>query len=402
MEPRQTLEGRKAGFLTGIALLVPITMAVMGIVVLAPILPQLQSAFRDSPHADYLVPMVLTTPALCVMLFSWVAGILGDAFGRRRLLIASMIVYAVLGVMPLFLSDLGAILLSRVGVGLCEAMVMTLSTTLIGDFFHGHARDRWLASQTAVASLSALLFFNLGGLLGRFGWRGPFAIYASSVLMVLLVLRYTWEPRREDEQGADVARLGWAEFPWRWMAIVAAVSVFSAVMFYVVQIQAGFGLNLHGITDPAEIGFLTSLASLGVPLGTFVFQALLRWPAAALFLIEFAIFGGSFLEMSHAATAHEFLLGAAANQLGAGMLLPTMLTWAMRPLPYDIRSRGTGFWMAAISGGQFLSPIVVTAISKQSGGLLATFEVLGFVCFAAAAVALLNLLRRAPKLAVQP
>jgi predicted MFS family arabinose efflux permease len=388
METIEAAQERKAGFLTGISLLIPITLAVMGIVVLAPVLPQMQIAFRGTPHADYLVPMILTAPALCVLLFSWFAGMLGDTFGRRRLLIAAMIVYAGLGILPAFLGDIWSILLSRFGVGICEAIIMTLSTALIGDFFHGQARDRWLASQAAVASLSALLFFNIGGFLGRFGWRGPFAIYASSLLMVLLVLRYTWEPKREGNAETTQAKLTWVGFPWAQLSGAAAVAVFSSIMFYIVQIEAGFGLNAHGISDPAQIGFLTSLASLAVPLGTFVFQFLARVPTAALLLIEYLILGGGFLEMSRAATANEFLIAAAVNQVGAGMMLPTLLTWIMRPLSFDFRSRGAAVWMASFSGGQFLCPIVVTAISGWSGGLLPAFHLLGFICFAAAAAAL--------------
>eukprot|EP00456_Euglypha_rotunda_P038361 TRINITY_DN2948_c0_g2_i1.p1 TRINITY_DN2948_c0_g2~~TRINITY_DN2948_c0_g2_i1.p1 ORF type:complete len:119 (-),score=24.41 TRINITY_DN2948_c0_g2_i1:21-377(-) len=118
--------------------------------------------------------MILTIPALCVAIFSPFGGMLGDLFGRRRLLLASFLAYALVGVAPLFLTSLPAILISRVGVGVAEALIMVLSTTLIGDYYKGAARDKWLAGQTAFASLSALLFFNLGGQLGGFGWRAPF------------------------------------------------------------------------------------------------------------------------------------------------------------------------------------------------------------------------------------
>src|SRR5262249_40015137 len=155
---------------------------------------------------------------LCITLFSWLSGVVGDVFGRRRLLIAAMLIYAALGVAPFFLDSLVAILATRAAVGICESIVMTLTTVMIGDYFKGALRDRWLASQTAVASLSALLFFNIRGYLGTFGWRYPFLIYLSSLPMILLILKYTWEPRREDEVAAATRKIGWAEFPFVWMA----------------------------------------------------------------------------------------------------------------------------------------------------------------------------------------
>ena len=61
---------------------------------------------------------------------------------------------------------------------------MTVSTTLISDYFKGHAREQWLASQTAVASVSALALITIGGLLGSaYGWRGPFGVYLFSAIL---------------------------------------------------------------------------------------------------------------------------------------------------------------------------------------------------------------------------
>lgn len=136
--------------------------------------------------------MILSTPALCVALLSPLAGILGDRFGRRRLLIVALSIYGFVGIAPVFLDALVPILISRVGIGITEALIITLSTTMIADYFEGEARGKWLAGQTAVASVSALLFFNIGGLLGRVDWRAPFWVYASASLMLAAVLVFTW------------------------------------------------------------------------------------------------------------------------------------------------------------------------------------------------------------------
>ena len=107
---------RKPGFLQGIMLLLPITMNVMGITVLTPVVHLLLEEFKAVPYHDYMViGGVVTMPSIWVLLFSPVAGWLADRFGRRNLLLASMVVYALVGIAPAFLKDLYAIIASRIG-----------------------------------------------------------------------------------------------------------------------------------------------------------------------------------------------------------------------------------------------------------------------------------------------
>jgi len=383
--------------MTGFSLLIPITLSTMAIVLLAPILPGLLREFSGVAGHDYWVPMILTVPALCVALLSPVAGVLGDWFGRRRLLIWALISYAGVGVAPVFLTGLVPIIVSRIGVGVTEALIMVLTTTMIGDYYQGAARDRWLAGQTAAASLSALVFFNLGGQLGRFGWRTPFWVYAGALVMLALVLVFTWEPAEADaEAEADHAphHGSWAAFPWRKLLGIIAITIYGSVLFYTVQIQAGRGLADLGMADPGTIGFFTSIASLGVPLGTLVYAWVGRMRVARLLLIEFALLTLGFALMSHAGQVTPFLIGCFINQFGAGMLLPSLLVWAMDGLDFDIRARAAGMWTGAFSIGQFLCPVVVTFSSDHAGGLRGAFGVLSAAAGLGAAGALFANLRK--------
>jgi len=381
-------------FMTGIALLLPITLTTMAIVLLAPVVPLLMAEFSDVPNHEYWVPMVLTLPALCVAILCPFAGILGDYFGKRKLLLASFLIYAIVGLAPVFLTDLTHILISRVGVGIAEALIYVLSTTMIADYYHGETRNRWLAAQPAFASMSALVFFNLGGFLGEFGWRTPFWIYGSALVMFLLVLIFTWEPASdehpEDEAEKAPHNLSWEGFPWGKMAMIVLITIYGSVFFYTVQIQASSGLAGLGMTSPAQAGFWTSVASVGVPLGTVIYGLFgARIGVGKLLLIEFALLAIGFMTMGSANNTTQFLGGCFVNQLGAGMLLPTLLVWAMSILPFEVRSRGTGFWQSAFALGQWLSPLVVTFFALRMGGLLSSFQMLSYFAAVGVVVALI-------------
>jgi MFS family permease len=372
---------RKPGFLQGIMLLLPITMNVMGISVLTPVVHLMLAQFKDVPYHDYMIiGGVLTMPAIWVLLFSPVAGWLADRFGRRNLLLVSMVVYAFVGVAPAFLSDLYAIIAARIGVGICESIVITVSTTMIGDYFKGRTRERWMASQTAVASVSALGIIYLGGELGAaYGWRGPFYLYIYSLLLAFGVFAFVWEPPIERPPIADPLSPLPARtvFPWARMLGICSVTLLASTSFYTVVTKNAEAMVALGVSDPAVIGEYTMLASIGVPLGTFIYWGLSRLPIYWLLLIDFTLLGVGFVFMGRATHPTAYAWGSFINQVGCGIVLPTMLVWATCGLAYAIRGRGIGMWQAAFAIGQFLSGMAVTLLSKQLGGLLPALQVMG-------------------------
>lgn len=399
--------GRKPGFLQGISLLLPITLSVMGALFVAPIAPRMIESFLGGDPGRIgqvapLVELIITVPSLCVAIFSPFAGALGDRFGRRRLLMLAMAIYVVVGVAPYAMNDLRAILATRVVLGMVEAMLMTLSTTLIGDFFHGIARSRWLAAQTGVASISAIAVIMVAGAVGQSDWHNVFLLYLIPAVFLAMVALFTWEPAQSSHLGEAGQTMSWADLPWRTFAPICAITLFGSVMFYAVQIKLPSGLQELGVTlpngdyDAARGAGLTALASLFVPVGTVCFWMLA--PRASLqvqFLIEFAIMAAGFIAMGQTHDPLIFALSAGVNQIGAGMLLPTLLTCAVHRLPFELRGRGSGLWGASFALGQFAcNNVAVPLASLVAGTMIARFQLFGLLCAGAGGIALLACLSR--------
>jgi MFS family permease len=387
---------RPAGFLQGIMLLLPITMSVMGISLLTAVVPSMTQQFRDVPNSEYLVQLLLTMPAIWILLFSPVAGWLADRYGRRNILIGSMFLYAIVGAAPTQLDNIYAIIFTRCLVGICESIVMTVTTTMIGDYFRGHAREKWMASQTAVASLTAgLVIIPLGGqLASAFGWRGPFFAYLYSIVLAVGVILFTWEPEKIDH-AAEAAleergRKLYDTIPWARVIGICAMTLIGSLMFYGIITQNANALVRLGVRDPADIGRYTMLASLGVPVGTFVYYAAARLHIGLLLFLEFALVGLGFLGMSRATNPVNYSVVAFVNQVGCGLVLPTMLVWATSGLSYRVRGRVTGIWTGTFSIGQFLSGVTIQFLSAHlAGNLMGAFRGLGMVALATAVGALI-------------
>jgi MFS family permease len=391
---------RRAGFPQGIMLLLPITMSVMGVSVLTPVVHLLLEHFKDVPNYDYLVMGgVLTMPSIWILLLSPAAGWVADRFGRRNVLLLSMVAYAFVGVAPVFLDNLYAIIVSRAAVGICEAVVLTVSTTMISDYFTGRARERWLASQTAVAAISSLGIIYLGGQLGAvYGWRGPFYLYLYSLVLVVGVVALIWEPAPEGKSAAAGMAPDPAEyqsFPWWRLTGICAVTLLGSISFYTVLTKNAEALVALGVSDPARIGTLSMIGTLGVPVGTFIYWGLSRLPMAWLLSVDFALIGLGFVRMGAAADPTAYEWGSVINQVGCGLVLPSLLVWATRGLAFNIRGRVTGVWSATFAIGQFLSGMIITALSKPLGGLLPTLSAIGALSLVVAAgAAIMGLIRR--------
>lgn len=374
---------KNAGTLQGIVLILPITLTVMGAVLLAPIMPMLMEAFGHIENANYLVPILISIPALCIAIGAPFAGFLADRVGRRRLLIWSIGVYTVCGVLPLAIDSYLPLLLSRIGVGICEAIIITCSTTLIGDYFSGEQRDKWLGSQTALASLSAMCLFPLAGFLGaNYGWQGPFAIYGLGFVMMAGVVIFTWEVSKEEgiqhdkvDESIDVTD---NHFPWSHMSKVCFFTLIGGVMFYILQFQLSTALATFDMADPGKAGWMLSMASIGVPIGAIVYRyAHHLLSLRNLVILEFALMAVGFWGMAGSTSAEMLVFTGFINQFGAGMILPTMLTWAVSPLSFSVRGRGTGAWQSTFAIGQFASTLFFAFALSQVGqeNFMDTFKV---------------------------
>src|SRR5688572_17782585 len=186
--------GRPAGRPQALVLLLSSCLAVLGAVLLAPVLPRIQDAFAGTSGVETLTPVVLTAPALVIGLTAMIAGRIVDRLGRKRLLVGALVAYAFVGTAPLWLPSLPLIVTSRILVGLTEAAIMTCCTTLLADYFHGQQRNRYFGLQIVYTTGAATIFFAVGGALGAQGWRTPFWLYAVSLPLAALAARYLWQP----------------------------------------------------------------------------------------------------------------------------------------------------------------------------------------------------------------
>lgn len=361
---------REAGLTQSLLLLLGSCLPVLGAVLLAPVLPRMQAHFAEVPGSAVLVPIVLTLPALMIAILAPFAGVIADRLGRKPLLLASMALYVLCGVLPLWLESLPAIVASRAGIGLAEAAIMTCCTTLVGDYYSGARRERLFALQMVATSLSAAVFIALGGFLGQNDWRTPFALYAVGLIFLPLMAWQLWEPQPRVPAALTVAQPLKRAFPWRALTPMYALALLAGLSLFIVPVQAGYLLNLLHVDAPQQIGMTMGANQLGVLVGALSFRLLSGLRSQHLLLIAYGLAGGGGLLMAGASSHVQVVVAVLVNGLGIGLMLPTLITWIMAQVGFEQRGRAAGCFTAAIFAGEFISPLVVLAITAGAVSVL--------------------------------
>lgn len=356
----------QAGSRHGIIILAASVMPIMAIISLVPVLPLLMREFAAVTGSEFLVPMALTIPALCIALFSPLAGWLSDQLGRKTLLVTALLLYAAFGIIPWFLDDLFQIIGARVALGIVEAIIMTVATALIGDYFAGERREKWIALQVAMGSLAAIALIAIGGGLGElFGSRGPFLLYLVAVPIALAAAVILFEPRVQ-AGNHGIAKAG---FPYGAVLPLVVTTLGVGIVFYTVIVQLGPILELSGAVSPGTIGLIGAGTNLGVGLGTLIFDRLKEKAGPVLLALGLGTAAIGYVGAGLSSVLPMIAAFAILACIGSGILLPNMLTWTMRRLPAEMRGRGTGMWTGAFFLGQFLAPIAAASTMQVTGGL---------------------------------
>lgn len=371
-------------------LLFCVCFAVLASAILGPVLPAMEKHFADVPNVQTLVPVIVTVPMLALAVFGMFAGAASDKLGRKRLLLGALALYGVAGTAPLYLESINAIIASRVFVGIAEAAIMACSSALIGDYFHGAQRERYMSLQTTVASLSAFLFNALGGILGQQGWRVPFGVYALAFVMFALVAAFIWDTHGDPQalaraQAGDAPGITFRPLLLAWICFVAFVG---GAVFMMVPVHLAYLLVAVGTTAPPQIGLAYATNSIGVAVGTVVFgwYIVARFRVAAQMAVSCAIAAAGFLLMAAGTDYTSVLLGGLLNGFGCGILLPMMVTWIMRELPHARRGFGLGAFFSFNFLGNFVNPLIVVPMGAALGSRAAAVNVWG-VALAVVAVA---------------
>ena len=346
-------------------------MTMMSNVAIVTSLPHLSTAFSDVENIEFLSRLMITLPSLAIAFLSPFLGHFVYKFGKKNSAITALVLFSVFGSAGLYLETIYELLASRFLFGIAIAVLMIVSTSLVGDYFRDEARHKFMGLQSGFIALGGVFFLVGGGFLSDMSWRYPFGIYLVGFIIILFVAKFLVErehaPAFEDEE--IVHNL----VPIYFLAFLLMM------IFYILPTQIPFLIINVFHASGTLTGGIISTAFIFNALGAMSFVFLKkRFDFKTIYMIGMFIVACGFILIGLVQNVYLFFFTSPIMGFGGGVLMTTVTAWMLSHAHHTKRVKSSSYLTSALFFGQFSSPIVFHPFVEYFG-IENFFEVIGAI-----------------------
>ena len=337
-------------------------------------LPSFPAMGRDLAATPAQLQQTLSVYFLTFAIMTLFHGTLSDSFGRRPVILVSLVVYIVASLGCAAAADFGQLLFFRILQGTSAGAGMIVGRAVIRDSFEGHAAQRLMSLVTMIFGLAPAIAPVVGGWLQAwFGWEAVF-LFLAGYGLVLLVVCWVKLPEthpasaRQPFEAAPLTRT-YLKLASNGPLLLLCIGVglnFAGFFIYIVSAPA-FVYDLLGL-DETQFAWLFLPGIIGVMCGAYISGRVAgRLTPQRTIGIAYAImFTAAALNVCYSGLAEPRLpwsvLPIMIYTVGMALAMPSMTLLALEIFP---RSRGAtsslqGFmhsFLSSVSAG-VLSPLV--------------------------------------------
>ena len=380
-DPQSTPDGKPRLSPHGLFVILSATaIALLATPLASPAMPEIARVFAENAQSEaiarailaaisilpgeanvfFLVKFILLSiPALFIILGAPVVGWLSDNVGRKKLLNASLLIFGIAGTSGYFADSFFFMFVGRAILGLSIAGIKTATVAMVGDYYEGPERNKVIGWQGSAMKIGGVVFMLLGGYLANFSWQAPFLGYMIAFIIVpsgFIALSESLPaaaPKQVDRSNLPAIPL----LP----AIYVFVSAFLAsALFFITPVQLPFYLRNAFEATPFQMGAAIALGNTIGALSSLIYHRFRqRLNFVAIYAVIFLSMAIGYLAVASATSYGMALVGMVLAGVGFGLYVPNHSSWILSIVSPKRRGFGVGIVTTAMFAGQFAAPIVV-------------------------------------------
>ncbi|WP_018662230.1 MFS transporter [Heyndrickxia acidiproducens] len=355
---------------------IPLIMT-LGNSMLIPVLPLMEDKLGISKvQSSYII----TFYSIVAIILIPIAGFLSDRYGRKRIIIPSLIVAGIGGLLSAYAAwqmknPYTFILIGRTLQGVGTAGAAPIVLPLVGDMFH---RDRDVSATLGMIETSntfgKVLSPILGSILAGFIWFLPFAAIPVFCLISVLSVAFLVKKPAHDKQGPDVKTFiqntkEVFRVHYRWLSAVFAIGaivmfILFAVLFYLsTNLEDQF--QFHGVRK----GFVLAVPLAALCLSSYITGKLIKENMVLMKWIIFSstiIIGASVLIISFSDRFLYLMSIFLICGIGIGASLPPLDALINQSIEKECRGTISSIYSSMRYIGVAGGPLFMAYFMKQS------------------------------------
>ena len=356
-------------------------MSVLGVASITPAFPKIENELNISEQEVGLLITVFTLPGV---ILTPILGVLADRYGRKQILIPSLILFAIAGTSCFFTRHFDLLLVFRLLQGIGAASLGSLNVTLIGDFFNGRDRASAMGYNASVLSIGTASYPAIGGALATIGWYFPFLLPSLAVPIALIALYSLKSPKPANNQNLKE----YLSKAWKAVIDKRVIGIFIASIFTFIILYGSyltffpFLLDSDYSASPLIIGLLMSTMSLTTAITSSQLGSLsVKYSQKVLLKIAFIIYALSMILIPLIPHLWLMIIPLIFFGIAQGLNIPSLQTMLTNLAPAENRAAFMSLNGMVLRLGQTIGPLIMGFVFVLSG--------MTGVFFAGAAFALL-------------
>jgi len=337
-------------------------MAVLGVATITPAFPKIVQELNISPQDVGLLITVFTFPGILLTL---VLGVLADRFGRRKILVPSLMLFGIAGGACVLARDFNLLLILRFFQGIGAASLMSLNVTIIGDLYSGRECTTAMGYNASVFNVGTAIYPAVGGALAMLGWYYPFLLSFIAIPVGLLVLfsLKNPEPKMEEHLKKYLSNV-WQSIKNRQVVGLSIATIVTFILFYgayltylPILIERSFGAS------SLIIGLILASMSLTTALASSQMGRLARvYSERNLLKAAFILYALALVIIPFVPNLWALLIPTLIFGVAHGISNPSRLTLLVGLAPIKHRAAFMSISATVLQLGQTLGPLLMGAI----------------------------------------